>query len=167
MTSTTTYRFAGASVVLTGIIAGASLDRVVVQLPGFRQVGLQAWAAFSQQADLGNGLFWYPALGVGSTILCILAGIVFRRDKAAPTSAAFPIYGAAVAAGLGLLATTQAAPHMLGLREIHPDDLPRLQEAFDGFVRWHLVRALLQLLAFVLSVWSLQVLHSSGAARVE
>jgi hypothetical protein len=56
---------------------------------------------------------------------------------------------------------------MLRLREIHPDDLPRLQEVFDGFVRWHLVRAFLQLLAFVLSVRSLQVLHSSGAARVE
>jgi hypothetical protein len=167
MTSTRTYWFVAASVGLTGILAGASLDRIVVQLPAFRQVGLQAWAAFSQRADLGNGLFWYPALGVGSTILCILSAIVFRRDKAAPSSAALPIYGAVVAAGLGLLATTQAAPYMLRLREIHPDDLPRLQEGFDGFVRWHLVRAFLQLLAFVLSVRSLQVLHSSGAARVE
>lgn len=167
MTSTKTYRFVAASVGLSGIMAGASLDRVVVQLPAFRQVGLQAWAVFSQRADLGNGLFWYPALGVGSTILCILSAIVFRRDKAAPTSATFPIYGAAVAAGLGLLATTQAAPHMLLVREIHPDDLPRLQEAFDGFVRWHLVRAFLQLLAFVLSVRSVQMLHRSGDARVE
>jgi hypothetical protein len=125
-----TYRFVAASVVLTGIIAGASLDRAVVQLPAFRQVGLQAWAAFSQRADLGNGLLWYPALGIGSTMLCILAAIVFCRDKGAPRNAAFPIYGAAIAAALGLLATTQAAPHMLRLREIHMDDLPRLQEAF-------------------------------------
>jgi hypothetical protein len=167
MTSVRTYRLVAVSVVLTGIIAGASLDRAVVQLPAFRQVGLQAWAAFSQRADLGNGLFWYPVLGVGSTLLCILAAIVFLRDKAAPANAAFPIYGAAMAAALGLLATTQAAPHMLSLRDVHTNDLPGLQKAFDGFVRWHLARALVQALAFVLSVRALEVLHRADAARDE
>jgi hypothetical protein len=33
---------------LNGLIAGAGADRLLVQLPAFRRVGLRAWADFSR-----------------------------------------------------------------------------------------------------------------------
>lgn len=41
---------------LLGTVAD-SLNRTLVEMPAWRQLGAQAWAAFSRRADLGNGRF--------------------------------------------------------------------------------------------------------------
>lgn len=57
--------------ILDGLIAGASLNRTIVELPAFRRIGAPAWATFSRNADLRTGRFWYPTLAIAGTILTI------------------------------------------------------------------------------------------------
>ncbi len=46
-----------------GILAGLSLDKVIVQLPARRRIGVTAYAAYARAADLGNGIAFYAAVG--------------------------------------------------------------------------------------------------------
>jgi hypothetical protein len=48
----------------TGLLAGASLDQSIKQLPPRRRVGVVAYSEYSQAGDLGNGIVFYAALGV-------------------------------------------------------------------------------------------------------
>ena len=124
---------------LLGSVAD-SLARTLVEMPAWRQLGAEAWAAFSRRADLGNGEIMYPLAGIGGTLLILAAAIVFRLNPRRPLTAAIPLYGAALMAICVMLTTTQAAPIMLSLHRIGND--PRtLQQAFDVFYRWDSIRA--------------------------
>ncbi|HUZ51007.1 MAG TPA: hypothetical protein VMU94_00545 [Streptosporangiaceae bacterium] len=48
-----------AALVADGIQAGLSLDKVIVQLPARRRIGVTAYAAYARAADLGNGIAFY------------------------------------------------------------------------------------------------------------
>ena len=48
--------------VVTGLLAGVSLDRAIVQMPARHRMGVVGFAAFSRAVDLGNGLIVYPIL---------------------------------------------------------------------------------------------------------
>jgi len=58
-----------AALVADGILAGLSLDKVIVQLPARRRIGVTAYAAYARAADLGNGIAFYAAVGVGAAVL--------------------------------------------------------------------------------------------------
>ncbi len=148
-----------AATALNGLLAGGNVERALVHMPAWRQVGSRAWAAFSRHADLGNGLFLYPFEAIAGALLTVGAAIALQFDPSTPRAAALPLYlGAALVLG-GLLATTQAAPKMLSLRRIG-DDPVALQRAFKGFERWGNVRAAFQVLAFGANLWALvAVLH--------
>ena len=45
-----------AATVVTGLLAGASLDKAIVQLPARNRMGVVGFAKFSKANDLGNGL---------------------------------------------------------------------------------------------------------------
>jgi hypothetical protein len=62
-----------AALVADGILAGLSLDKVIVQLPARRRIGVTAYAAYARAADLGNGIAFYPAVGVGAAVLTVAA----------------------------------------------------------------------------------------------
>ena len=63
------------AILIDGILAGASLDRTLIQLPAFRQVGPLPWAAFSRKADLGDRAFlWYPGLAIIGFVLAVSFG---------------------------------------------------------------------------------------------
>ena len=124
---------------LLGTIAD-SMNRTLVEMPAWRQVGVQAWATFSRRADLGNGEIMYPLIGIGGTVLILAAAIAFRLSPKRPLSASVPLYGAALMAICVMLTTTQAAPFMLSLHRIG-DNPAVLQQAFDGFYRWDSIRA--------------------------
>src|SRR5690348_16212782 len=57
----------------SGLLAGISLDKSLVQLPTRHRMGVVAFAAFSRAADMGRGLIWYPLLGLGAPVLILLA----------------------------------------------------------------------------------------------
>ena len=100
------------------------------------------------------GLILYPLEGIGGAVLSIGAAIVFYRSRRSMTrSAAVPIYAAALLALGGMLATTKAAPTLLGTRQI--SDPAALQQALNGFAFWGGVRAIFQFLAFCANLWSL------------
>lgn len=57
-------------VIARGILAGLSLDKVIVQLPARRRIGITAYA---RAAYLGNGIAFYATAGVGGAALTIAA----------------------------------------------------------------------------------------------
>jgi hypothetical protein len=141
-----------AATIVTGLLAGASLDKSIVQLPARQRMGVVGFAAFSRANDLGNGLIVYPALGIGAALLTIFAALaVFLRGI--PLAQAWPLYLSAILALLHSAATARAAPNMLRLRQPTNDEA-LLTEALDRFARWHNLRAALQLLNFLMLVWA-------------
>jgi hypothetical protein len=136
-----------------------SLNRTLVEMPAWKHLGVQAWAAFSRGADLGNGTILYPLAGIGSLVLILAAAIVFRLGPRRPWSLAVPVYGSALMAIGVILTTTQAAPIMLSLHRIG-DDPRALQQAFEGFYRWDSIRAVIGMLEGFLEIWALVALSS-------
>jgi hypothetical protein len=143
---------------LLGTIAD-SLARTLVEMPAWRHLGPQAWAAFSRNADLGNGRIIYPLAGIGGTLLILAAAIAFRLSSRRPLSVAIPLYGAALMAICVMLTTTQAAPIMLSLHRIG-NDPATLQQAFEGFYRWDSIRAVIGMLEGFAEIWALVALSS-------
>ncbi len=137
-----------------GMLA-SGLNRTLVDMPAWQRVGAPAWAEFSCRADMGTaGLILYPLEGIGGAVLSILAAIVFhRRRRSMPREATIPIDAAALLSLGGMLATTQAAPALLGTR--HHSDPAALRQALNGFAFWGGVRAVFQSLAFCANLWSL------------
>jgi hypothetical protein len=142
-----------AATVLSGLLAGGNVDRAIVAMPAWEQVGAPAWAEFSRHADLGNGLVLYPLEAIGAFLLILLATVSLYRDRAAKTPVMPPLCGAAVLAAAGLLCTLEAAPIMLSVG--HLSDPASLRQAFDGFRFWGDVRGAAQVLAFFATVWAL------------
>ena len=62
-----------------GVLAGASVDRTLIQLPAWRLVGAAARATFGRAANLGNGLIWYPLPRIGAPRPRRLLGSVVVR----------------------------------------------------------------------------------------
>ena len=58
MRSTLTRGLVIATIVVAGL--ASPLDRVVVGIPAWQDLGAEAWAAYSRHADLGAGLIVYP-----------------------------------------------------------------------------------------------------------
>lgn len=143
---------------LLGTLAD-SLNRTLVEMPAWRHLGAEAWAAFSVRADLGNGKTLYPLAGIGGTTLILGAAIVFRLNPRRPWSVGIPLYGAALMAICVMLTTTQAAPIMLSLHRIGSDPAA-LQQAFERFYRWDSIRAVFGALEGCAEIWALVALLS-------
>jgi hypothetical protein len=58
-----------------GLLAGASLDQSIKQLPARHKIGLVAYSEYSRASDLGPGILWYGILGVGAAVLTIAAAV--------------------------------------------------------------------------------------------
>jgi hypothetical protein len=109
-------------------------------------MGMVAFSVYSRAADLGAGIVWYAAIGVGAAALTIAAAVVVFL-RAVPTAQAWPIY---VAAGLALvhsLATSRAAPINFRQRAVANDE-EQLGAIFARFERWQTVRVVFQVLTF-------------------
>src|SRR3954470_20176450 len=55
------------ALLVSGFLAGTNIDRALVLMPAWQQVGVSAWAEFSRHANLGNGLIVYPLAGFSAT----------------------------------------------------------------------------------------------------
>ena len=142
-----------AATALNGILAGASLDQSIKQLPARHRIGAIAYSLYSRASDLGNGIVWYASLGIGAALLTIAAAIAAFFQKIHSTDA-LPIYLAALLSILHSLVTTQAAPLMLSQRRYESDE-GALAEVFNRFERWQTLRALLQVLTFGALLWAM------------
>lgn len=153
MKASVTRGLVGTAAALGGIAAGTSLDKSIVQLTAWRRVGAVPWATYSRQADLRNGLRWYPPLGIGVLLANIAAATAVRYDRTTSRSSKLPVQAATLFAVGHMLATAGAAPNMLGVRR--GEDPETLKKALDGFTRWQAVRTALDTLMFGANLWSL------------
>ncbi len=147
------------ALLFSGLLAGGNVDRAVAAMPAWQIVGATGWAEFSRHADLGNGLFLYPVEAFGGALFALAAAIGFQFDRDALASVKVLLYASVVLAASGLLLTFEAAPIMLGIRDVA--DPAALARAFDGFWFWGNLRAICQVLAFVaqlvaLAIWLLR-----------
>ena len=139
------YGLRFAAVLANGLLAGASLDQSIKQLPARKKIGSIAYSKYSRAADLGNGVPFYAALGVGAAALTIAAGLNTRGKTAK---------AAAIAAVLHSLVTAKAAPTAHSQRKFSDEE--SLSRVFDRFDRWQTLRAGLQVATLALSAISLQ-----------
>jgi hypothetical protein len=82
--------------VADGVLAGLSLDKVIVQLPARRRIGITAYAAYARAADMGNGIAFYAAVGVGGALLTIAAFVVAGCATTGVPPAVWVVTGGAV-----------------------------------------------------------------------
>jgi hypothetical protein len=138
---------------LSGFLAGTTVDRFAIQFPAWNEVGSSAWAIYSRHADLGNGVFVYSIEAIGGTLLLVLSSLVVIRNKISK-AISVPIHIASVLGIIGLIFTIFAAPWILKLRG-SGDDPKTLQNIFDHFYFWSVFRAIAQIASFVSCIWAL------------
>jgi hypothetical protein len=137
----------GLATAVDGVLAGASLDQSVKQLPARHRIGVLAFSAYSRASDQANGVVWYAALGVGGAALT-LAAAVSAVLAGAPNHQRRPLLLAGLLSVAHSLTTARAAP--LNFSQRTPgDDERALQRIFDRFERWQSLRACLQLATFL------------------
>jgi hypothetical protein len=142
-----------AATALEGLLAGASLDQSIKQLPARRRIGVIAFSAYSRAADMGTGILWYSVLGIGGALLTIVAALVAFL-QATPSGIALPLYLAALLSLAHSFTTSRAAPTLLGQRNVAESE-PELTALFARFERWQTIRAILQAATFGLMLWAL------------
>jgi hypothetical protein len=139
-----------AALLLSGILAGLSLDKVIVQLPARRRMGAVAYAGYARAADLGNGVVFYAVVGIAAAVLTVVAfGLTLTRSTPETVRV---LLGAG--AGLSVLhsaATGRAAPMMFRIGRAE-DTKAILEPLLTRFARWSAVRAALQVATFVVLV---------------
>lgn len=131
-----------AALVADGLLAGLSLDKVIVQLPARRRIGAVAYAAYARSADLGNGVAYYAALGVGAAALTIAAFAAAAARGSSGTVTGL-LAAAAALSVLHSIATGRAAPVMFKIGRAE-DTQAALAPLLARFARWSAARAALQ-----------------------
>jgi hypothetical protein len=149
---------------LGGLLAGPGLDRAIVQIPAWRNLGPKAWAEFTRSADLGIGLMWYPAEGLGALVLTVAASISIYKDVGAPRAAMLWAFGAAGLAILALIVTgIVIVPNTRAVKGLSGTD--GWQAAFDRLASWWRLKALLHVTTFAANLCtlvSLLIAHLRG-----
>lgn len=136
-----------------GLLAGASLDQSIEQLPARHRIGTAAYSAYSRAAHLGRGRFWLIPLGLGGAALTIAAG-VWGLTFGLSADGALPLAAGIALAVAHTVSTAVAAP--LNASQWRPGtDVATVAAILDGFERRQAVRAALQFLTFAAAVWAL------------
>ena len=76
-----TRSLAVGAVVLGGIVAGFSVNRLLVELPAWVNLGPEQWASFTRHADLGKGLVVYPLEGLAALVCSVGAAVLAHFDR--------------------------------------------------------------------------------------
>jgi hypothetical protein len=163
----TVRRVTTAAALAGGALAGADIDRAIVQFPAFRELGASRWAEYSRHADLSRGLVLYPLEGIGGAVLSIASAVVVGGNPRERSAARLASCVAALLALGGMAITAKAAPAMLSLRNVQQDDLAGEQRAFNTFRYWSYLRAVCQVLAFAGNVATLAMLSRGDATNAQ
>jgi hypothetical protein len=142
-----------AATAANGLLAGASLDQSIKQLPARKRIGALAFARYSQAADLANGVPWYAALGIGTAVLSLAAAVtaLTQHPNGAATTALTVLIIATLAHSA---ATVRAAPTNFAQRAAGNDEAA-LTAIFDRFTRWQTLRVTLQVTALLAAMAAL------------
>lgn len=132
-----------AAVVANAMVAGATLDQAIKQLPARHQMGVVEFSRYSKAGDLANGIPWYATLGITAAVLALAASATAGTTRTARRR--WALLAAAATAG-HMLITAWAAPLNFSQRGAG-DDPVALARIFDQFATLNLARAGLQLAA--------------------
>jgi hypothetical protein len=153
--------FLAIAAIVDGLLAGASADQSIEQLPARHRIGMRAYHAYTQASHMASGRFWLIPLGLGGPVLRIIAAL-WASSESLPGDRAFPVYLAAGLAVAHVLSTVKAgrinwalAPWQRVDRKITDERI--LADVLQRFERWQAVRATLQVLTFAAGVWALSV----------
>jgi hypothetical protein len=136
----------------TGLLAGASLDQSLKQLPARHVIGTRSFSEYSRAADLRSGVAFYGILG-GAVLLLNLASALVVSQVGIDQTGATAAYVGAFLAILHSLVTAIAAPVNFSQRGTHDEaDLSRI---FDRFARLQAIRCVLQLANFAATLCAL------------
>lgn len=138
-----------------GLLAGASLDQSIEQLPARHRIGVRAYSEYSRASHVGNGRFWLIPLGIGGAVLT-LAAAIWALKLNLPGYRSLPMFLAGGLAIAHTLSTVKAASMNLIQWKTGTDDVA-LANVLDRFARWQALRASLQFLTFAASAWALAV----------
>jgi hypothetical protein len=143
--------------VFGGLLAGPGLDRVIVQDPAWQHFEPAIRTRFTQEADLGHGIRWYPVEGLTALALsCAAAWSISAEDREARGDAAEPAYAAAAFSIVALVVT--AAAIVPNTRAVVTDE--RVARAtFDHLTMWWKGKAALHVATFVANVLSVATLR--------
>ena len=148
--------------VVNGLLAGASLDQSIEQLPARHRIGVRAYLAYSHASHMANGRFWLIPLGIAGPLLSIAAAF-WAGTLGLPANRWLPIFVGGGVAILNLLSTFMAArinwtiaPWTSGSQKAAEDE-SALSGIYNRFERWQGVRAAVQFLSFAVAVWALAV----------
>src|SRR5207237_10607207 len=115
MVSTLEQALLAATLILNGLLAGASLEKAIIQLPARRKIGLRAMAEYHRATDLGLGLFFYPPLGLGAPVLTWAAAAALLQG-AVLSGGAMAWSGVAAVLAIGHILTSMSwAPKVFRL----------------------------------------------------
>jgi hypothetical protein len=135
------------AIAANGLLAGASLDQSIKQLPARKRIGVVAFARYSQAGDLTNGVPWYAALGIGTALLSLVAAVAGLVGQPRP-AARVALVVLIVATLAHSAATARAAPTNFAQRSAGTDEAA-LTVIFDRFARWQTLRVILQVAALL------------------
>lgn len=148
----TTLALLIASLSANGLLTGATLDQAIKQLPARKKIGVVAYSDYSRAADLGNGLVWYPVLGVGTAVLSIVTGAIGLANHATGSQMAALI--ALIAGSVAHMGSTAlAAPTNISQRRAAGDEAA-LTVIFDRFARLNALRAALLVATLGIAIWA-------------
>jgi len=146
------------SFLLSSALAGTILNRMVVEFPARQKIGYVAYANYTRAADLGNGLWFYPFLAIGSLLL-ELAALAFWLFDALPPRLVTPI-GAAVLFSAGVMVITAVAAPLM-LRVGKTDVAQEVTSLLDRFVRVNYIRTVFIWLQWFALLWATNRIASS------
>ena len=144
-----------------GLLAGPGLDRVVVQNPAWQHFSPAMRARFTQEADLGRGIAWYPVQGLTALALsCAAAWSISREHRDVQVDAAGPAYAAALLSIVALVVTVAAiVPNARAVTHFSEENVA--PAVFDHLALWWKGKAALHVATFVANVLSLAKLRRS------
>jgi hypothetical protein len=151
-----------AATIVDGLLAGASMDQSVEQLPSRHRIGVRAYHAYTQASHMANGRFWLIPLGIGGPVLRLAAAVWARRARGA-FSRPHSIDVAAALSIAHLASTMKAGGINWSLGPWQPPERRITEEAelknvFSRFERWQALRAGLHFATFAAGVWALAAL---------
>lgn len=143
------------TVVINGLLAGGSFIKVIVELPARHKIGALAFAKYARSADLGNGLYLYPILGISAVALVFICTIIGFLQSF-PVEAMILLYIGSACSVIHTFFTIRAAPIMMQVGHAKDDEeiLGSLLNRFAYFSNW---RAVFQVLAFIIVLWALVI----------
>ncbi len=154
MKSARTLSLLAAATVLSGWLAGATLERSAVVMRVWQTLGLEPWVHFSQGAVLRTGLTLEGVVGVVAAALIFAAAASATFDRMSERETPISLIIAGVASVLGLMFTAKAVS-LLQFLAASPA-APDLRPVFYQYLIWGVdFRAAAAAVAFVAVVWAL------------